>query len=233
MPINSNILPKGLMVSCQAYEGDPLFGAHFMARMAIAAKMGGAVGIRGNSPPDISAIRQATDLPIIGIYKINIPGYDVYITPDFEAARSIAEAGSDVIAIDATPRPRPGGILLADLIDYIHDVLGKPVLADASCVEDALLAESLHADMISTTLSGYTAHGRPACEGPDLELVQQLVIQVHIPVIAEGRFFKPAQAAQAMQFGAHAVVVGGAITRPEKITERFVNAIAKAVPGAS
>jgi len=155
-------LSRGLTVSCQAYEGDPLFGSQYMVAMAKAAEWGGAIGIRANSPQDIQAIRKVTNLPIIGLYKIASASSDVYITPDFEAAEAIAIAGSDIIAIDATPRPRPKNIQLSNLITFIKEKFGKPVMADISCLEDALLAEALKVDFISTTLSGYTAHGQPA-----------------------------------------------------------------------
>ena len=217
--------PKGLIVSCQAYEGDPLFGAHIMAALARAAEEGGAVGIRANSPPDIAAIRQVTRLPIVGLYKVHSPNSEVYITPDLQSAQAIAAAGSDMLAIDATPRPRQNGTTLEQLVRFIHDELGKPIMADVSCIEDALLAESLGVEVISTTMAGYTAHGRPKLPGPDLEFLAEVIGRVKVPVVAEGRFHEPAQAAQAFALGAHAVVVGSAITRPEDITRRFVNQI--------
>jgi putative N-acetylmannosamine-6-phosphate epimerase len=217
------ILPHGLVVSCQAYEGEPLFGAPIMAAMARAAEEGGAVAIRANSPPDIAAIREVTRLPIIGLYKIHSEVSQVYITPDRASAEAVARAGCDIIAIDATPRPRQNGATLADLIPFIRDVLAKPVMADCSCLDDALLAESLGADFIGTTLAGYTAHGRPMSDGPDLDFVAELVQRARKPVIAEGRFTLPEQVAQALALGAHAVCVGGAITRPQDITRRFVS----------
>ncbi len=224
------LLSRGLIVSCQAYQGDPLFGSKYMAAMAKAAERGGAIAIRANSPDDIRAIRKATTLPIIGLYKISTSSSDVYITPDFKAAQEIVEAGSDIVAIDATPRTRPNDVRLADLISFIKNQLGKPVMGDVSCLDDALIAKSMHIDFISTTLSGYTAHGRPVIEGPDLELVRQLVQSIDIPVIAEGRFHEPHQAAQAIKLGAHAVVVGEAITRPEKISQYFLTAMIEAAP---
>lgn len=221
-------LSRGLIASCQAYKGDPLFGSQYMVAMAKAAEWGGAIGIRANSPQDIQAIRKVTSLPIIGLYKIASDVSDVYITPDFAAAEAIDKAGCDIIAIDATPRPRPQDVQLSDLITFIKEKLGKPVMADISCLDDALLAESLNVDFISTTLSGYTVHGRPIIDGPDLELVGQLVQAIHLPVVAEGRIHEPAQAALAITLGAHAVVIGEAISRPEKITQRFLSAMAEA-----
>jgi len=217
------LFPKGLIVSCQAYEGDPLFGAHIMAALARAAEEGGAVGIRANSPADIAAIRQSTKLPIVGLYKVHSTTSEVYITPDLASAVAIAQAGCDMIAIDATPRPRQNGTTLEQLVRFIHDELGKPVMADVSCIEDALLAQTLGVEVISTTMAGYTAHGRPKMPGPDLEFLAEVVKTVSVPVTAEGRFHEPQQVAQAMALGAHAVIVGSAITRPEDITRRFVN----------
>lgn len=218
-------IPHGLIVSCQAYEGEPMFGAHIMAAMARAAEEGGAVAIRANSPADIAAIRKAVRLPIIGLWKVHTPGSDVYITPDAGAAQAIADAGSDILAIDATPRPRQNGATLNALIPHIRNVLGKPVMADCSCLDDALAAEALGADYIGTTLAGYTAHGRPMTDGPDLDFVRELAGRVNRPIIAEGRFHLPEQIRCALALGAHAVCVGGAITRPEEITKRFVSAV--------
>jgi putative N-acetylmannosamine-6-phosphate epimerase len=216
-------ISRGLIVSCQAYAGEPMFGPHIMAAMARAADEGGAIAIRANSPADIAAIRTAVRLPIIGLWKVHAPDSEVYITPDAASAIAIAQAGCDVIAVDATPRPRQNGALLGELIPYIRDVLGKPVMADCSCVEDALAAEALGADYIGTTLAGYTAHGRPMTDGPDIEFVRELAGRATRPIIAEGRFHSPEQVRQALALGAHAVCIGGAITRPESITRRFVS----------
>ncbi|MDJ0752077.1 MAG: N-acetylmannosamine-6-phosphate 2-epimerase [Ardenticatenaceae bacterium] len=216
---------QGLIVSCQAYEGDPLFGSQIMAAMARAAVAGGAVGIRANSPADIAAIRQVTDLPLIGLWKQYTANLEVYITPTRTAARSIVEAGCDIVAVDATPRPRPGGEQLADLVTYIQQGLKRPVMADVSCLADALAAEALGVDLISTTLAGYTAHGRPSISGPDIEFVGDLIDHCQTPIVAEGRFRDPQEVRQAIELGAAAVVVGSAITRPEYITAHFVSQI--------
>lgn len=216
-------IPHGLIVSCQAAEGEPLFGAPIMAAMARAAEIGGAMAIRANGPEDIAAIRRAVHLPIIGLWKLHAPDSPVYITPHRAAAEAIARAGCDVIAVDATPRPRPDGATLDDLIPFIRNVLGKPVMADCACVEDALLAESLGADYLGTTLAGYTRpHGRLMTDGPDLAFVSELAGRVTQPIIAEGRFYLPEHVARALALGAHAVCIGGAITRPQDITRRFV-----------
>lgn len=219
------ILPRGLIVSCQAYEGEPMFGPENMAAMAKAAEAGGAIGIRANSPVDIQAIRRISALPIIGIYKVYSEDSDVYITPDIASAQAIAEAGCDIVAVDSTLRPRPQNNDLSELYDFIRNSLKKAIMADISNRTEAVNAQALGVDYISTTLAGYTTPSQSANNGPDLELVAEIVKSVHIPVIAEGRYHEPYQAAKAIQYGAHAVVVGEAITRPEKITERFVSAV--------
>jgi len=147
-----------LIVSCQALKGEPLYGTEIMARMAVAAELGGAVAIRTNSPEDIQAIRQAVDLPIFGLYKDKLPDYEGYLTPTLRHARQIAEAGADVICLDATARPRPEGPILADFIRRIKAETGLPVMADISTIEEALQAEQSGADLVSLTMSGYTAY---------------------------------------------------------------------------
>lgn len=216
----------GLVVSCQALPDEPLYGADFMARMAVAAVQGGAVAIRANTPVDIRAIRHAVDVPIIGLYKVDIPDYPVYITPTLEHARQVADAGADVIAIDATarPHPHPGG--LADFIDAIHSATGCLVLADIATYEEGLAAEAAGADLVSTTMSGYTADS-PQQAGPDLTLVAALATSLKVPLLAEGRFKLPDEVNEALALGATAVVVGGAITRPQQITRWFVDSLTK------
>jgi N-acylglucosamine-6-phosphate 2-epimerase len=213
-----------LIVSCQALPGEPLFGAEIMARMAVAAVEGGAAAIRANGAADIRAIRAAIKLPIIGLYKDDSPNYPVYITPTLDHARAVAEAGADIIAIDATARPRPQPGSLADFIAAIHQETGCPVLADIATLAEGLAAEAAGADLISTTMSGYTADS-PKQPGPDLMLVGQLAAQLKIPLLAEGRYKLPDQIGQALDQGALAVVVGGAITRPQEITRWFVEAL--------
>lgn len=215
----------GLIVSCQALPHEPLYGAEIMARMAVAAKVGGAVAIRANTPVDIRAIRAVVDLPIIGLYKEEIPGYPVYITPTLDHARQVAAAGAEIIAIDATARLRPQPGTLADFIAAIHAETGRLVLADIATVDEGIAAAAAGADLVSTTMSGYTDES-PQQPGPDLALVQQLAARLSVPLLAEGRFKLPAEVKQALTLGATAVVVGGAITRPQQITRWFVEAIA-------
>lgn len=216
-------LQGGLIVSCQALPGEPLFGADIMARLAVAAEAGGAGGIRANSPADIQAIRAVITLPLVGLSKVDVAGYDVYITPTLADAVAVSEAGADIIAIDATARPHPEGTL-ALFIERIKEATGKRVLADISTEGEALAAQDAGADFVSTTMSGYTPYS-PQLEGPDLDLVRRLASHLNIPLIAEGRIATPEQARAALDAGAWAVVVGGAITRPQQITERFMKAI--------
>ncbi len=211
-----------LIVSCQALEDEPLHGAQIMARMAVAAEIGGAAAIRANSPADIRAIKQAVDLPVIGLYKQGDSG--VYITPTFEAAAEIAAAGADVIALDCTNRPRPDGVSLVDLLGRIQRELGLPTFADVASLPEAQAAAAAGAAMAAPTLAGYT-DARPTPDGPAFELLAQMIDQLPIPVIAEGRVTSPEQARRALDLGAWAVVVGSAITRPRAITARFVRAL--------
>ena len=215
---------KQLIVSCQALPHEALFGADIMAKMAISAAKGGARAIRANTPADVKAIKEAIDLPVIGLYKEVLPDYDVIITPTLHHALKIAEAGADIIAIDATNRLHPEGNV-ADMVTAIHEKTNCLVMADISTLEEGLAAEKAGFDMVSTTLSGYTPYS-PQQEGPDLELVKALADRVkNIPIIGEGRFYSPEQVKKALENGATAVVVGGAITRPKEITERYVKAI--------
>jgi N-acylglucosamine-6-phosphate 2-epimerase len=213
-----------LIVSCQALPHEPLFGAEIMARMAVAAQAGGAVAIRANTPVDIAAIRAAVDLPIIGLNKVDLPGFDVYITPTVGDAQQVAAAGADLIAVDATQRPRPDFADLAAFFAAVHAATGRPILADVSTVEEGLAAEAAGADLVSTTMSGYTPYS-PQLPGPDLAIVRALAQQLKIPLLAEGRYHTPELALGALAAGATAVVVGSAITMPQDITRRFVRAL--------
>ncbi len=214
---------KQLIVSCQALPEEALFGSDIMAKMAVSVARGGARAIRANTPVDVRAIRQAVDLPLIGLYKEVLPGYDVIITPTLKHALAIAEAGADVIALDCTQRPHPEPDLRA-LISAIHERTSCLVMADISTHAEGLAAADIGADMLSTTLSGYTPYS-PQQKGPDIELVAQLAADSRIPVIAEGRYHTPQQVRQALESGALSVVVGGAITRPRQITEAMIEVI--------
>jgi N-acylglucosamine-6-phosphate 2-epimerase len=212
----------GLVVSCQAPEGDTLRNPEIMAAMAVSVAGVGAVGIRANGLSDVREIRARVGLPLIGLWKDGSAG--VYITPTAEHAVAVARAGADVVAVDGTLRPRPDGRTLADSIAAVHSE-GRLLMADVSTVDDGLAAQDAGADMVSTTLSGYTADS-PSTDEPDLDLVAALVGRLRIPVVAEGRIRTPAQASRALQLGAWAVVVGTAITAPAWIASQFVRELA-------
>ena len=220
-------LHRKLIVSCQAQPGEPLHSSYIMARMAIAARAGGAAGIRCESPADIRAIRDAVPgVPLIGLWKVTLPGFEttVYITPRVSDCAAVADADADIIAVDATLRPHPGGTA-ADLIRGAKAATGKLIMADIDTVAAAVAAVDAGADCVSTTLSGYTAES-PRQTAPDFALLEQLIaLRLPVPVFAEGRINTPEQARQALDLGAFAVVVGGAITRPQQITTRFVSAV--------
>ena len=211
-------LRAGLVVSCQALEDEPLHGSEHMAAMAVAAKQGGAVGIRANGYEDIQAIKKRVNLPVIGILKKEYPGFKAFITPTKADAKLIADAGADIIAIDATNETRPES--LEALIQYIKKDLGKKVMADVATFEEGLQAEKFGCDMVGTTLSGYTeaTKHRPR---PDFELMKDLVGKLNIPIVAEGNIELPEQAKKAIDLGVAFVVVGSAITRPQLITKKF------------
>jgi N-acylglucosamine-6-phosphate 2-epimerase len=220
------LIPKGaLVVSCQARADNPLHGPVYMSAMAQAAQAGGAGGIRANGEADVAAIRAVTRLPIIGIAKVWDDRFPVYITPGFEQAAQIAKAGADIVGLDATPRPRDGEPV-ERLIGRIRAELGKEVFADVATLEEGRAAHAAGATYVATTLSGYTEEtASRKTEGPDLELLSALVAEIPAPIVAEGRFDAPDLVAEAFRRGAHAVVVGTAITNPREITRNFVRAI--------
>ncbi|MET8264802.1 N-acetylmannosamine-6-phosphate 2-epimerase [Micromonospora arida] len=214
-----------LVVSCQAYPGEPMRSPDTMRRVALAAAQGGAAGIRAQGLADIAAIRQAVDLPLIGLWK---DGDDeVFITPTLEHALSVARAGAHVVALDGTARPRPDCRTLRDTITAVHELTGALVMADCSTLSEGIAAAAAGADLVGTTLSGYTAYTSKQ-PGPDLDLVARLATAVDVPVVAEGRIHTPVQAAQALRAGAWSVVVGTAITHPTTITGWFTSAMADA-----
>lgn len=211
-----------LIVSCQAYPGEPLQDADVMRRMAEAAVIGGAAGIRAQGLDDIRRIHEAVDVPLIGLWKVGTEG--VFITPTLEHAVAVASAGADIVAIDGTRRERPDGLTLAATIDAIHDRTTALVMADVGDLEDGLAGAAAGADLISTTLAGYTG-SRPTTDGPDIGLISELAPVVDVPVLAEGRIRTAEQAQACLHAGAYAVVVGTAITHPTSITRWFAEAL--------
>lgn len=212
----------GIVVSCQATEDNPLHGPETMAIMARAAEQGGAVGLRVNGPEDTRAVMAASSLPVLAIYKVDYPGFDVRITPTLADTLALLETGAPFIALDGTNRPRPQGERLADSVAAIHEH-GALAFADLATRDDLAGAIEAGVDAVGTTLSGYTAESASDSDEPDLDLLAWLVTHSPVPVFAEGRYWTPEQAAAALEIGASFVVVGTAITNPMKITERFVS----------
>lgn len=210
-----------LIVSVQAGEGDPLDHLDTLARIATSVLRGGAGGLRAEGVSRIAAFRKLTELPIIGIIKTWDANGDVYITPDFRSAKAVSDAGADIIALDCTARRLTAAEPWPELILRIHGELNRPVLADIATLEDAVAAQRSGADAVATTLYGYTAEtrGQRTVTWP---LVQSILAHLTIPVVVEGHIADPVEAGKALTLGAHAVVVGSAITRPETITARFV-----------
>ena len=209
-----------LVISCQALPGEPLHSPMIMGRMALAAKNAGAAGIRAQGVADIIEIKQVTGLPVIGIIKRNYPDSEVFITATKKEVQELLGTDCEMIALDATIRPRPNGELLQDLLDQIH-AANRLAMADCSTVEEAKIAEEMGFDCVSTTLAGYTSYSTQT-SGPDVELVKQLVKDCQIPVIAEGKIHTPEQLKEIMNLGVYSAVVGGAITRPQEIAQRFI-----------
>lgn len=189
-------LRGGLIVSCQALLGEPLHGPDHMAAMARAAELGGAVGIRANGPEDIAAIRRAATLPIIGIYKREYQESRVYITPTMAEVDLIVEAGCDLIAVDATLLQRPDGHSIAQFLKEIRQRHRVLVMGDVSTRSEGVVAVAAGADLVSTTLAGYTDHSS-VHKGPDFELLSQLAACCAIPVVAEGRITTPEECRRA------------------------------------
>lgn len=212
-----------LFVSCQAGPRTPLDHPETIARVAQAAVSGGAFGLRVNSPSHVAAVRNVLPTtPIIGIWKIELGTTAVRITPSLAAAEALVEAGSSIVAVDATLRPRPGLPSVRELIDRVSE-LGVEVMADVDSRAAAEAAVAAGASLIATTLAGYT-EARPRTRGPDLALVSELS-GLGVPVVAEGRYASPDEVRAAIDLGAQAVVVGTAITDPIALTACFCQAL--------
>lgn len=221
-----NRIKGTVVVSVQAMPNEPLYLEQCMIGMMKSVVNGGAGALRLAGARDVKNAKKLFKLPIIGLTKPNVipKNYKelVYITPNIKDVIELVEAGADVIATDATQRKRPNNEKLQDLIKYIH-INKRLAMADISTLEEGLNAKELGADIISTTLAGYTLESAnsPANE-PDFELLKQLVEQTQLPVVLEGRIWEPEQVNKAFELGAHCVVIGSAITRPQLITKRFV-----------
>lgn len=217
-------LKGGLIVSCQAPIDSPLHEPGVIAAIAQASVNQGAVGVRIDTPAHLTAVRQKVTAPIIGLWKQQIPPYEVYITPQFAHAAAIAAAGADIIAIDATQRSRPGNETVTSLITQIHNRLGKLVMADVDTIAAALAAQAAGADIIGTTLYGYTPQTQQLIL-PGFDLLIQMVEQLDVPAICEGGISSPQIARQALDLGSYAVVVGTAITGIDSQVKAYQQAI--------
>lgn len=215
-----------LIVSCQALPDEPLHSDFIMARMAVAAKEGGASGIRANSVADIAAIQKAVDLPIIGIIKRDYQDADVYITATMKEVDELMTVRSDIIAIDATTSTRPNGESLKEFFQKVKEKYPDQLwMADCSTIDEMLTADQLGFDYIGTTLVGYTKQSQgDKIESNDFEIIRKALSQLSHPLIAEGNIDTPDKVRRVLELGAYSVVVGSAITRPQLITKKFVEA---------
>ena len=219
----------GLIVSCQATPSPSLENPDILAAIAEAVVAGGAVGIRADGPENVRAIRERTEVPIIGIWKRIFPDSEVFITPRLQDILAVADTDAEVVALDATSRPRPDGETLEMVVQEAKAHCTSLLMADVSNFEEGVRAAELGFDLVSTTLSGYVGDSTETPKGPDLDLVERLSqhLEDSAPVVAEGRISTPDQATEAINRGAFCVVVGTAITRPQTLTQDFCKGMSK------
>jgi len=225
--VNPSILGRlqhRLVVSCQAYPGDPMEDTETLRRVAASALLGGAAGLRVNGVADVRAIRADTDVPLIAIEKSYVDG-ELRITPDFASAAALVAAGASIVAMDCTDRPYLHGKPWREMLRRIHAELGTLVMADVATYEEGMAAAAAGADLVGTTLHGYTKETAGAAKGFNWELMRSLARNCGKPVVAEGNLSSPAEARRAIDEGAWTVVVGSAITRPGVIAATYVKAL--------
>lgn len=215
---------NGVIVSCQAHEDEPLHGPQYMAQMAIAAEQAGAIGVRACGVADIAYIKEHIDIPVIGILKKEYPGYIPIITPTLSDAFSVAYAGADVIAMDCTKHSRPDGQSLKETVQEIRRQTECKIMADIATFEEGKYAYEAGVDYLGTTLVGYTEETKNVKQ-PGFSLMNKLVKNLPLPVIAEGGLTLPEHVEKAFNIGVSWVVVGTAITRPKYIAEQFIKVI--------
>ncbi len=211
-------LRGGLIVSVQAWPGSAIDDPYVIAAMARAAAENGAVAVRVQGVANIQAVRARLDLPIVGLIKREYPGYEPYITPTVEEVRAIVAAGADVVAFDATARPRPGSTTAGSLIAAIA-AAGCVAMADCATAQDGVSARKAGAEILATTLCGYTP-GTQGSSLPALGLVRELAATGGF-AICEGGVSRPDQVRAALDAGAAAVVVGTAITNIDWLVREF------------
>ncbi|EMD16520.1 hypothetical protein HMPREF9943_01074 [Eggerthia catenaformis OT 569 = DSM 20559] len=218
---------KHLIVSCQALKDEPLYSSFIMSKMALAAQMGGAKGIRANSVDDITEIKRTVNLPIIGIIKKDYDDSDVYITPTISEVDDLVKTGCEIIAMDATSSLRPNNIPLDIFFKQVREKYSNQLfMADCSTIEEAINADKLGFDFIGTTLVGYTSQShKDRIEAEDFKIIREIIKNVSHPVIAEGNIDTPEKARRVLDLGCYSVVVGSIITRPQVITKRFTDMI--------
>ena len=216
-----------LIVSCQALPHEPLHSSFIMGRMALAAKEGGACGIRANTREDIKEIQQNVDLPVIGIVKRDYEDSEIYITPTMKEVDELMEVKPEIIAMDATIAKRPGGLTLDEFFHQVKEKYPDQLwMADCSTVEEALHADEVGFDFIGTTMVGYTPQSKHLkIEANDFEIIREIVSKAKHRVIAEGNINTPEKARRVIELGAFSVVVGSIITRPQLITKNFADAL--------
>jgi N-acylglucosamine-6-phosphate 2-epimerase len=216
-----------LIVSCQALPNEPLHSSFIMSRMAVAAKEGGASGIRANTKEDIAEIKKAVDLPVIGIVKRDYADSQIYITPTMKEMRELMEVGPEIIAIDATDRPRPEGKTLDEFFQEIKaEYPDQLLMADCSTYEECIHADELGFDFVGTTMIGYTPESQGLkIDADDFKILRDVLANVKHPVICEGNIDSPQKARRVLDLGSYCVVVGSSITRPQLITKKYVEAI--------
>ena len=216
-----------LIVSCQALPHEPLHSSFIMGRMALAAKEGGAYGIRANTKEDIQEIRHNVDLPVIGIVKRDYADSEVYITPTMKEVDELMEVGPEIIALDATGRLRPEGVARKDFFRQVKEKYPDQLwMADCSTVEEALHADKLGFDFIGTTMVGYTRQSEgDRIEEDDFRILREIIAKAKHKVIAEGNVNTPQKVKRVIELGAYSVVVGSAITRPQLITREFAEVL--------
>jgi putative N-acetylmannosamine-6-phosphate epimerase len=219
-------IPRGLVVSCQAEDGSPFNAPEFIVAFARAAELGGAVAVRLRNVENVAAVRQATRLPIIGLTKGAYPDGSVLITPDQRDVERLFAAGADMVAVDVTDRTGPDGRQRLEWFREVRAAFRQPLMADVATYEEGIHAAEAGADLVGTTLAGYTpATSKARKDVPDFELIERLGKALPGKIAAEGRIWSPEQAALAMRLGAAVVVVGTAITRPVDIVKRFVSTL--------